>query len=81
MNEDSHDRLTPQRKETSLWKAKDKRKYKDCKWDTVYNTEGRLAIEEIIPNSSGPSRRIRNAKSIEKLFGEFIAREMMKKYN
>ena len=53
----------------------------DCKWDTVYNTEGRLAVEEIIPNSSGPSRRIRNAKSIEKLFGEFIAREMTKKYN
>ena len=81
MIEDNYDRLQSEQKETSLWKAKDKRKYKDYKWDTVYNTEGRLAIEEIIPNSSGPSRRIRNTKSVEKLFGEFITREMMKNYN
>ena len=81
MNEDNYDRLPSQRKETFPWKAKDKRKYKIYKWDTVYNTEGRSAIEEIISNSSGSSRRIRNAKSVENLFGEFITREMMKKYN
>ena len=43
MNQDNYDRLPPQRKQTFLWKAKDKRKHKDYKWDTVYNTEGRLA--------------------------------------
>ena len=39
MNEDNYDRLPPQRK-TFPWKGKDKRKNKDYKWNTVYNTEG-----------------------------------------
>ena len=45
MNEDNYNRLPPQRKQTFLRKAKDKRKHKDYKWDTVYNTEGRLTRE------------------------------------
>ena len=45
----------------------DKRKHKDYKWDTINNTEGRLAREQIIPNRPGPSRKARNAKSIEEL--------------
>ena len=65
MNEDNYDRLPPQRKQTFLWKAKDKWKHKNYKWDTIYNTEGRLAREQIIPNRPGPSRKARNAKSIE----------------
>ena len=77
MNADNYDRLPPQRKQTFLWKAKDKRKHKDYKWDTVYNTEGRLAREQIIPNRPGPSRKARNAKSIAKLFGKFITNEMI----
>ena len=55
MNEDNYDRLPPQRKQTFLWKAKDKRKHKDYKWDTVYNTEERLARKQVIPNRPGPS--------------------------
>ena len=47
INEDNYNRLPPQQKQTFLWKAKDKRKHKDYKWDTVYNTEGRLAREQI----------------------------------
>ena len=77
MNQDNYDRLPPQQKQTFLWKAKDKRKHKDYKWDTVYNTEGRLAREQIIPNRPGPSRKIRNAKSIEEFFGEFITNEII----
>ena len=53
MNEDNYDRLPPQGKQTFLWKAKDKRKHNDYKWDTVYNTKGRLAREQIIPNRYG----------------------------
>ena len=34
MNEDNYDRLSPQRKQSFLWKAKDKRKHKDYKWET-----------------------------------------------
>ena len=63
MNEDNYDRLAPQQKQTFLWKAIDKRKQKDYKWDTVYNTEGRLAREQILPNRPGPFRKSRNAKS------------------
>ena len=77
MNEDNCDRLPPQRKQTFLWKAKDKRKHKDYKCYIVYNTVGRLAREQIIPNRSGPSRKARNAKSIEELFEEFITNEMI----
>ena len=77
MNEDNYDRLPPQRKQTFLQKAKDKRKHKDYKCDTVYNTKGKLAREQIIPNRPGPSRKVRNAKSIEGLFGEFITNEMI----
>ena len=39
MNEDNYDRLPPQRKQTFLWKDKDKQNHKDYKWHTVYNTE------------------------------------------
>ena len=35
LNEDNYDRLPLQRKQTFLWKAKDKRKQKDYKLDTV----------------------------------------------
>ena len=77
MNENNYDRLPPQRKQTYLWKAKDKQKHKDYKWDTVYNTEGRLAREQIIPNRPGASRKARSAKSIEEFFGEFITNEMI----
>ena len=77
MNEDNCDRLPPQQKQTFLWKAKDKRKHKDYKWNTVYNTEGRHAREQIIPNRPDPSRKGRNAKSIEELFGKFITNEMI----
>ena len=77
MNEDNCDRLPPQQKQTFLWKAKDKRKHKDYKWNTVYNTEGRHAREQIIPNRPDPSRKARNAKSIEELFREFITNEIM----
>ena len=37
----------------------------------------RLARKQIIPNRPGPSRKARNAKSIEELFGEFITNEMI----
>ena len=53
MNEDNYDRLPPQGKQTFLWKAQDKRKHNDYKWDTVYNTKGRLAWEQITPNRYG----------------------------
>ena len=53
MNEDNYDRLPPQGKQTFLWKAKDKRKHNDYKWDAVYNTKGRLAWEQITPNRYG----------------------------
>ena len=45
-----------------------------------YNTEElaiRLVREQIIPNRPGPSRKARNAKSIEEHFGEFITSEMI----
>ena len=77
MNEDNYDKLPPLWKQTFLWKAKDKWKHKDYKWDTIFNTEGRLAREQILPNRPGPSRKARNTKSIEELFGEFIAYEMI----
>ena len=48
-------------------KLKDKQKHEDYKQDTIYNTEGRLAREQIIPNRPGPSRKARNVKSIEEL--------------
>ena len=54
-----------------------KRKHKDYKWDTVYNTEGRFAREQIIPNRSDPSRKATNARSIEELFGEFITNKII----
>ena len=69
MNEDNYDRLPSQRKQKFLWKAKDKPKHKDYKCNTVYNTEGRLVREQNIPNRPGPSRKARNTKSIEELFG------------
>ena len=37
----------------------------------------RLARKQIIPNRPGPSRKARNAKSIEELFEEFITNEMI----
>ena len=77
MDEDNYDRLPPQQKQTFLWKAKDKRKHKDYKWDTVYNTEGRLAREQVIPNIPSPSRKARNAKSVEEIFEEFITNEVI----
>ena len=40
---------------------------KEYKWD-IYNAEGTLAREQIIPNRPGPYRKARNAKSIEELF-------------
>ena len=56
MNQDNYDRLPVQRERTFLWKAKDKRKHKDYKWDIVYNTGRRLAREQTIPNRPGPSK-------------------------
>ena len=55
----------------------DKRKHKDYKWNTVNNTEGRLAREQIIRNRPGSSRKARNKKSIEELFGEFFTNEII----
>ena len=52
------------------------RKHKDYKWDTVNNTAGRLPREQIIPTRPDPSRKARNKKSIEELFGEFITNEI-----
>ena len=43
----------------------------------ISNTEARLAREQLIPNRPGLSRKARNAKSIEELFGEFITSEMI----
>ena len=77
MNEDNYDILPSQWKQKFLWKTKDKQKHKDYKSDTVDNTEGRLAREQIIPNWPGPSRKSRKAKSIEELFGEFITNKMI----
>ena len=41
------------------------------------NTGGRLAREQIIPNTPGPSRKARNAKSIEELSRKFITNKMI----
>ena len=77
MNEDNFDSLPPQRKQTFLWKAKDKRKHTDYIWDTVYNTERRLERKQIIPNRLVPFRKARTANSIEELFGQFVTNEMI----
>ena len=77
MNEDNYHRFPPQRKQIFLWKAKDKRKHKDYKWNILYNTDGILAREQIIPNRPSHSRKARKAKSIEELFEEFITNEML----
>ena len=47
---------------------------KEYKWN-IYNAEGRLAREQVIPNRPGPSSKARKAKSIKEFFGKFIANE------
>ena len=57
MDETNYDRLPPQEPKTFLWKAKDPRKNKDYKWETVFNVEGRTGRENVILNRPGPTVR------------------------
>ena len=77
MDETNYDRLPPQEPKTFLWKAKDPRKNKDYKWETVFNVEGRTGRENVIPNRPGPRVRARQAESLTDLFSGYITEEMV----
>ena len=63
MDETNCDRLQLPEPKTFSWKAKDPRKNKDYKWETVFNVEVRTGRENVILNRPGPTVRARQAKS------------------